>query len=338
MDTRRHVAETESGARVQPRQAADAAPDSPRPVIRGESSLAISIDWVAFTVRGQGVRQLKEAVEAWLRVPVGIQHTSKGWNGYERSAHLHAITGIELGRVQAHGIGLVAWGGESQRDKTYVSLTGAGACYVRDWQTVAQALKDWSARLTRLDIAGDDLEGRWSVDRAKRLYQRSGFSTGGRRPSHSLHGDWLTQSERGRTLEVGRREHGKMLRVYEKGRQLGSPESPWVRWELQLGKRDREIPVDALADPLPYFSGAYGCMKELTGTLGERLKIVRHVKTLCLKHLAKHCRRSYGKLIDAMLTDKLGDYAGVVNALRRPGRPSRLIVNDIPFSAEQVLT
>jgi hypothetical protein len=79
-------------------------------------------------------------------------------------------------------------------------------------------------------------------------------------------------------------------------------------------------------------------MRDLTGVLGERIKIDRRIRTLNLKHLTKHCRRSYGKLIDALLVERLGDYAGVVDALRRPGLPSRMVLNGIPFSAEQVLT
>ncbi len=33
----------------------------------------------------------------------------------------------------------------------------------------------------------------------------------------------------------------KMLRVYEKGIQLGDLGSPWVRYEVQLGSRDRVV-------------------------------------------------------------------------------------------------
>lgn len=43
---------------------------------------------------------------------------------------------------------------------------------------------------------------------------------------------------RGRTFYVGRRENGKLLRVYEKGKQLGAENSPWVRIELELHNKD----------------------------------------------------------------------------------------------------
>lgn len=338
MDTRQYSWSNASdgAAHGQPPEAAAAGAASPRPVIRGESSLAIHIDWAAFTVRGPTVLELKDSVEAWVQRPVVMAQGSKGWNGYQHHARLY-VPDVREEKLQLRGIGLIAWGGDSQKGKTYASLTGAGASLVAEWQNVEQGLKDWGAGLTRLDIAGDDLEGRWSVDTAKALYLGSGFSSGGRKPSHNVHGDWLQITGSGRTLEVGKRQHGKMLRIYEKGRQLGDAQSPWVRWELQLGNRDREIPLDALSNPLPYFAGAYGCMGELTGVLGERVKIERHIRTLSLKHLTKHCRRSYGKLIDALLVEHLGDYAAVVEELRRPGLPSRLVVNDIPFSAEQVV-
>ncbi len=47
------------------------------------------------------------------------------------------------------------------------------------------------------------------------------------------------------------------MRIYEKGKQLGDPESPWVRWELELHNTDREIPFDVLLQPGRYVAGAY---------------------------------------------------------------------------------
>jgi DNA relaxase NicK len=56
----------------------------------------------------------------------------------------------------------------------------------------------------------------------------------------------------GCTLYVGGKGH-KELCIYEKGKQQGMPESPWVRMEVRLyGKHveGRAVPVDALRDPV----------------------------------------------------------------------------------------
>lgn len=78
------------------------------------------------------------------------------------------------------------------------------------------------------------------------LDTRREFTAGeGRPPRHSTPGDWLSETPYyGRTLEIGRRENGKMLRAYEKGLQLapGSTATKWTRFEVELRRKDRDIP------------------------------------------------------------------------------------------------
>ena len=51
-------------------------------------------------------------------------------------------------------------------------------------------------------------------------------------------------------------ENGKLMRIYEKGKQLGDATSPWVRWELELHNKSRVIPFDVLTAPGQYVAGA----------------------------------------------------------------------------------
>lgn len=48
-----------------------------------------------------------------------------------------------------------------------------------------------------------------------------------------------------------------MFRGYEKGRQLGDPESLWFRAEVELRNQGRIIPLDILINPTQYFTGFY---------------------------------------------------------------------------------
>ena len=63
--------------------------------------------------------------------------------------------------------------------------------------------------------------------------------------------------------------NGKMLRIYEKGKQLGDSESPWVRVEAELRNKSRVIPWDALTRPGSYLAGAYPCLAYLSGRPGQ---------------------------------------------------------------------
>lgn len=71
--------------------------------------------------------------------------------------------------------------------------------------------------------AVDDVEGVHTVDMSVELYLSGAFGSGGRRPSCHQNGNWIDPDGTGRTFYVGKRENGKLLRVYEKGMQLGIP-------------------------------------------------------------------------------------------------------------------
>jgi len=304
---------------------------TPRPVIRGESFNSISIDWLSWTVKNQLVTDITAAIGSWVGLPVSFVPTRRGWMGFK-----HHATLVADNNGQFCGLGIIAWGGDSQNGAIHASMTGAGVAVVKSWEPVVQGFKDVNATLTRVDIAADDLAGRWSVDKAVRLYKRNGFSTGGRQPLSNTAGDWLRLHNTGRTLYIGKRENGKMMRVYEKGKQLGDMQSPWVRWELQINRKDRHIPVEVLTAPKSFLADSYGCMSDVAPAIGERIKIDRKVRMLKLKHLVKHCRSSYGKLLDVMLVKAGGDYGSVLEILRRRGTPPRLLLNDLPFSCDEV--
>lgn len=177
--------------------------------------------------------------------------SDRGMLGFEFSVKLFARHGS-----LSSAIGCVAFGGESQRGRWLFQLTGAGCQFVKDWEGLRELLEGLDSKLTRVDLCVDFLEGEHSVEEAVTLYEMGGFQLGGRSPSSRLDGDWLGVSN-GRTLYVGSAKNGKMLRVYEKGRQLGDPDSEWTRFEVQLGNRDRVIPFDVLTDRDAFFAGCY---------------------------------------------------------------------------------
>ena len=76
-------------------------------------------------------------------------------------------------------------------------------------------------------------------------------------PRMRQHGNWLSPDGRGRGIEIGARENGKRIQVYEKGMQLGEKWDPWARWEVQYGNEDRDLDWNMLLQPGKYFVGAY---------------------------------------------------------------------------------
>jgi phage replication initiation protein len=224
------------------------------------------------------------------------------------------------------GAGVIAWGGDSQRGRVYFSLMGRGCSMVKNWPALAQWLEANKAVIKRADVAYDDFEGKLiNISWAVTQYKGDGFNAGGRKPMHSLYGDWLDgdASTKGRTLGVGNRDSGKYARIYEKGKQLGDSMSPWTRVEVEWRAQDRHIPYDILIRPGNYLAGAYPCLgfiNEEQSTIKTVAKAVQIAYDTAVENAKRHC----GKIVNLMLDVLGGDFAGVVESLIRPGYPSRI--------------
>lgn len=240
-----------------------------------------------------------------------VVERGRGLHGWRRS--------FTLGDTKA----LFAVGG--QRSTAFLSLPGEACALIplAGWTRLRTLLEGcYGARITRWDGAVDDYLGLNSVDWAVEQYEQSRFSTGGNTPSCSQHGNWLKPDGRGRTFEVGRRQNGKMLRIYEKGKQLGDVESPWVRWELELHNKDRDIPWDVLTNAGAYVAGSYQAMSWVSDE-SSRIKTYQNTAAISYEHLVKHAQRAYGPLINVMLGVE-GDTDKIVTKLIGDGKPRRL--------------
>jgi len=126
----------------------------------------------------------------------------------------------------------------------------------------------------------------------------------------------------GRTLYVGRRENGKLLRVYEKGKQLGDKDSPWVRWEVEMHNIDRVIPWDVLLAPGRYVAGSYPALSWVQAD-ASRIKTLRKTDGITYARLVRHARQSVGKLVHTMVKRE-GSAEAAVTLISREGTPKRL--------------
>lgn len=302
-----------------------AASSSPRPVTRGESTpqQLAKVDWLncTFDAPSLSPEGFVGILGRMLGRPVsGV--SDRGLLGFESSVKLFASHGSV-----SSPIGSVAFGGESQRGRWLFQLTGAGCQFVRDWEGLRDFLEGLNAKLTRVDLAVDFLEGEHSVEEAVTLYQSGGFQLGGRSPSSRLDGDWLGGIN-GRSLYVGKATNGKMLRVYEKGRQLGDPDSEWTRFEVQLGSRDRLIPFDVLTDRDAFFAGCYPALAVFVEEAAQQIPTLVKTGEVSISHLLYHLKRCYGKVIDTLSGIDATD-ADLIEEVRIVGLPRRVNLSSL---------
>ena len=247
-----------------------------------------------------------------------VKNRFKGLHGWEQS--------IQLGESKT----FFAYGG--QNDTAFISIPAEGCHMVSNWFDLTSLLKDkLKAKITRWDGAVDDYRGIYNVDLAVKLYEEGLFNAGGKTPSCNQVGNWLKPDGSGRTFYVGKRKNGKMLRVYEKGMQLGEKFHPWVRWELELHNTDRIIPFDVLLEPGKYVAGSYPNATSWIQEKMERIRTLQNTAKISYEFLTRCASLGYGKHINVMLEIE-GSPEKVIDKLIRNGIPKRL---DLPIPAEK---
>lgn len=295
---------------------------SPRPVTRGErSEQAAKVDWLHATFDSAQIDPslLIARLRQVMGRPVRGLHASAGRFGFAERIDLQA--GVGSTWVNA---GCLAFGGEHQRGRVMLQLTGGGCGLVKDWHAMRDLLEGIGATITRLDLAVDYLNGEATVDDAVSLYECDAFNSGGRRPTTKVAGDWIGSGDDGRTFYVGKAANGKTLRVYEKGKQLGDSTSEWVRFEVQFGNRDRVIPMRALVDRDAFFAGAYPALESLLEVAACRIEVDREKSAVSMLHLLDYLRTSYGRVVDTACTWFGLNPSELVEAVRVRGLPRRV--------------
>jgi len=302
---------------------------SPRPVTRGESpqQQTARVDWLNATFKPSDeivISDLIDTLAAIMRRPVSGIDEGKGVRGYSKSVKLFAHVGS-----RKEPIGFFGHGGEAQKGSWMLSLSGAGCSLIDAWGEMREWLEHLGAKITRLDLCVDFLNGEYTVDDAVSLYRAGKFVNAGHPPATSVAGDWL--NERERTLYIGQAKNGKLLRVYEKGQQLGQHDSKWTRYEVQFGNRDRVIPLDALVSRDKFFTGAYPALVDLIESKQGAEKIPTHQTQgeVSLAHLLVHLKRTYGKAIDVMSETEGFEIASLVDEVRIIGVPQRVNLSSV---------
>lgn len=325
-----------AGASRRPQRSEDArrASASPRPVIRGESperEAGAIVDWLRFTFLPDGevsdsLEHLRRYFHLWFSVPVTMKPSQRGFRGYEFSHDLLAFVNGESIRL-----GIVACGGENVGGTMLVDLSGQGCVVVRDWMAVFATMQDLDARITRCDLALDFCQGEVTIEQVEEMYFAGEFNAGGRIPKYRRveSGVANAQATGGRTFEIGRRVNGKVLRAYEKGRQLGKQDSEWLRIEIEFGNKDRVIPHEIIIQRDEYFAGAYKALQAFMQADPQRVptdqrEALEEQDAIVRERKLAHIKQQFGPTIDYELNATDEDFAALVVAIRRQGVPAQL--------------
>ena len=279
----------------------------------------VKVDWLTYTFETDAdVRHDLEVLDL-LRDHIGpVEAVScAGMLGYDHGVrYFVTIDGSSI------NVGRLDWGGNHHKGRGRFDLSGTGCAKVHDWRAVQAFIgRQFAVKLTRVDLACDLLDGQLTVEDAVEWYQAGDFNAGGRNPRHSMPGDWLNPVY-GRTFEVGRRTNGKMLRAYEKGRQLGDPDSAWTRFEVEFRNIDRDLPLDILTDCDSYFAGAYRCLSRVVAALPVKVPTHQREGEITLAALVEHARTAYGRCINVLRLHMSAE--DVVSSLTVNGVPARL--------------
>ena len=225
----------------------------------------------------------------------GLTEETKGMSGFKYSYRLGTDTA---------NYGVVAFGGIKQCSRVMVYFYGEGLAAALDgWEN---RLYNWIkqsapyTRITRCDLAHDFLNGEYTPDRAYQDWLDGGYTARNTRPRARMHGyDWLDEQRTGKTFYIGTTTASRMVRVYEKGCELGDYNSNWVRLELQLRNRDYVIAHEILLKPGEYLAGAYPILADL---LVERqiskVERIKKSQEISLFHCLKYAILSVAPVIN----------------------------------------
>jgi hypothetical protein len=207
-----------------------------------------------------------------------------------------------------------------QRANSMIIISGSDCALIKDWSRVREYINRLSnCRISRLDLAVDVPSG-LTLNDIYDAHSADLFSIKGQSPSILPIGDFVNDNGFARTINIGKRENGKILRAYEIGRKYFLGNAQAIRLEIEFNGSTRNISFDAITSPLPFFCGAYPFLQSFSD--GNIVTTDLRKKERCANYrtLIEHARYSYGPLVNLMREIELSD-ASIVDLISRPGYP-----------------
>lgn len=311
------------------------------PIRKGYDNDSAIVDTIHFVINRKMKRKYKYlneksdhdyvvALSMILCEIFGFGVTEKRVNG------LHNYTNCyDLG----NNAGRVCIGGATQNDTILIIISGKGCEQAKSgWE---KKLYDFlinqcsMSRITRIDLAFDDLEGKYyTVDKAAEDYLNGLYTVGSRPPSFEQRGQWVRPNGNGRTQYIGSRHSVRYMRIYEKGMQLGHKFHPWVRIELELkANKGLVIPFEVLINAGAYLSSQYPALQWISQHKVDRLTTKKEVMIVNVNRGIEITRIQSGAAINAIFQLCNGDAQKTIDLIiRREKISPRFQVNDYEYS------
>lgn len=261
--------------------------DAVKSLFAGDKGIASGLD----AMHEDTQREVAQCLAAHIGLGIEVNGNRAGFRHfYDFHFKLHTPEGEPCG--------MVAFGGERQHYTVMIQITGAGCAHVTAWAQVRERLEGLRARITRVDVAHDDYDGKYTLADAIKWHKQGLFTTSGRPPALQVVG-WDDGS--GKSVYIGKNTGNQQLVVYEKGREQGAREGDeavdWVRWEARFGSEYRDIPLGVLTDPVAYLVGHYPPLQYWIEACASRMRTSKARAQSNLAHSIRWARRQYGSLI-----------------------------------------
>lgn len=260
--------------------------------------------------------------------------------------------------------GFVLTGGQTQRGRACVDISGQGCAFVQDWERAEAALRGLPEHSWRRgDIAADFFRGEVTHERVKQAHSDGKFAQGGRGPKLS---EILCSDEtEGRTLYVGKRGGDAFGRFYEKGKKefwsganatlrkiVDSPAgvsvqdtarnggepfdmAQWYRAELELRSKNRDIPDDWITKRDEYFAGAYPFLAEiLPEAEPRRILRPRQLGIVAIEKALATIKKQWGRVLYTGLAHCSGDYVELCMKILGDSHSPRLVAEGALLALE----
>ena len=207
-------------------------------------------------------------------------------------------------------------------------ITGSDCEKITNWNDIHSLINSLNdAEIKRIDIAVDVTKSN-SLKLIIKAHSAGQFTVRGKTPTILPIGNFTKDDGRARTVLIGKRTNGKMLRAYEIGRKNNTETRLEVRLELELKGKSGNIPLEVIKDPLPYFSGGYPYLAQFGNgevkNKGSRIKS----QDSSYSGLIDYCRSSYGKLI-SLMGDVEASPESVIKLITRHGYPDSISPEEI---------
>ncbi|BFM98840.1 hypothetical protein MOXK02_03990 [Moraxella sp. K02] len=199
-----------------------------------------------------------------------------------------------------HKAGIVCIGG--QKDTVLITIYGTGCTFGKiGWEGHLHAWLDMFARnprITRVDLAYDDFDGKLDIDFFDKQDSIGGFASQGRKPDIQKYGNWKRPNGKGRSIYIGSSQSSKLTRIYEKGKQLGDKDSLWLRVEVQYRYNQFHITPDVLISPTKRFLASYPCFHVFdSAKTPEKFDVVERQQLITFEHALSITKKQFGRYI-----------------------------------------